>query len=311
MELVYREGIRSVVSRLIATPRRACDVSALRDRQRDSNEARNTDFMSKVRTKNVNVVGANLEQDVILSNSLLLALPLEIRSQIYEHALGGRWLHVHKEGQTVVPCLDPARFRLRHDVIKSSPTRQRLVPALASHDACFSQSAGARTSERLPLALLQTCRQVYLEARLVPFCTNTFIFQRRSFLESFFLMQGWERGLALRRVVLMHLFDNDYGLHHFMPNVKHISVFVLLYRRASHSAITRKRSYTRTFEEFHQDVPSLASARVCLEFCGAHARTEGLAWMEDWDFRTAESNIENLLTRGVPLSARTRTLLEV
>jgi hypothetical protein len=37
---------------------------------------------------------------------------------------------------------------------------------------------------------------------------------------------------------------------------------------------------------------------------------DGFDWLNDWDFRTAESNIEGLLIKGAPLSARTLSLLE-
>jgi hypothetical protein len=240
-------------------------------------------------------------------DSRLLALPVELRRQIYEYAVGGNWLHVGTEGRSVRPCVNPRRFRLRRDVIKSSPTRQRFTHALASHDECFTACVEQETSTRLCLALLQVCRQVYFEARLVPFSANTFVFKQRFVLERFFLVQGWERGLALRSVIFMHLLDNDYGLHHLMPNVKHVLFFVLLYRRAERG--TRERSYIRTFTDYRNDIHSLVSAEVCLEFCGGYD-TEGLNWLNDWDFRMAESNIEGLLIKGHPLSARTLSLLE-
>ena len=239
--------------------------------------------------------------------SWFLALPVEIRLQIYEHAVGGDWLHVGAEGRSVRPCLDPRRFRLRRDVIKSSPTRQRFTHALALHDRCFTACVEQETSDRLCLALLRVCRQVYFEARLVPFSANTFVFKQCFVLERFFLVQGWERGLSLRRVVFMHLLGDDYGLHHLMPNVKHILFFVLLHCRADHGA--RERSYIRTFVDYRKDVHSLVSAEVCLEFCGGYG-TKGLDWLNDWDFRTAESNIEDLLIKCTPLSARTLSLLE-
>jgi hypothetical protein len=237
----------------------------------------------------------------------LLALPLELRHQIYGHVLGGNWLHVNAEGQSVRICLNPRRFRLRYDVIKSSPTRQRFISAHASHDDCFADCAKQETSWRLCLGILHVCRQVYLEARLVPFTTNTFVFEQRLVLERFFLMQGWERGLALRSVIFMHLLGNDYGLHHLMPNVKHILIFVLLYPHTDYGV--RERSYIRTFTEYRNDIHSLASARICLEFYGGYG-TDGLGWLNDWDFRLAESNIEELLTKGTPLSLRTQSLLE-
>jgi hypothetical protein len=241
------------------------------------------------------------------TESRLLALPSEIRCQIYELVLGGNWLHVCAEGRSVRLCLDPRRFRLRYQVIKSSPTRQRFTPPLAWHDGCFAECVEQVTSNPGHLDLLQVCQQVYFEARLVPFSADTFVFERRLVLERFFLVQGWERGLALRRAVFMHLLDSDHGLHHLIPNVRHVLMFALLYRRTGHG--TRERSYIRTFTDYRSDIRPLASAKVCFEFCGGNG-ADGLDWLNGWDFRTAESDIEDLLTKGTPLSARTLSLPE-
>lgn len=238
--------------------------------------------------------------------SRLLILPAEIRQLIYGFVFGGNWLHVNSEGSTVRPCLKPHRFHLRYEVIKNSPTRQRFVQGLASHDECFAEYTKGETADQLCLGLLQVCRQVYDEARLVPFSANTFIFKQRSVLQRFFLAQGWERCLALRRAILMYLLDSDYGLHHLMPNVKHVLIFVLLYRRIGQGA--RERSYARTFVDYRSDIRSLVSAKICLEFC-SDCDAEGLGWLNDWDFRMAESNIEDLLMKGTPLSVRTLSLL--
>lgn len=48
---------------------------------------------------------------------------------------------------------------------------------------------------------------------------------------------------------------------------------------------------------------------VCLEICGGYG-TEGVDWLNDWDFRVAESRIEDLLIKRIPSSSRTRSLLE-
>jgi hypothetical protein len=126
-------------------------------------------------------------------------------------------------------------------------------------------------------------------------------------LERYFLVQGWERGPALRRAVFMRLLDSDYRFHHLIPNVRHVMMFVLLYRRTDNGM--GERSYVRTFADYCSDIRSLASAKICLEFCGGYD-ADDLDWLNDWNFRTAESDIEDLLTKGMPLSARDLTLLE-
>lgn len=221
-------------------------------------------------------------------------LPGELRNRIYGLVLGTYWLHVSKDGSTVEICLKPGRFRTRCDLIKSSPTRQRFVPAYAYHHECHRR-------KRLPLDLLMVCRQVYLEARLIPFSANVFVFERRSVLTRFLNMHGEERSLALRSLLLEYLLDVDHESHRLLAGVERIMVFALLFDRVQFRL--GEHSHVTTFTSLREQMVSLKSAEVCLEFCGAMR-------MSDWDFRRAEANIEDYLEGGLYLSDRTRKLLE-
>jgi hypothetical protein len=75
------------------------------------------------------------------------------------------------------------------------------------------------------------CRQVYSEARLLPFSMNIFVFERRSILACFLKTQSEERGLALRSLLLECFLDVDHESHRFLAKVKHITVFALLFDR--------------------------------------------------------------------------------
>lgn len=106
--------------------------------------------------------------------------------------------------------------------------------------------------------------------------------------------------------MFVSLLDIDHDFHHLVPNGKHILIFVFLYHHNIHG--TRERALARTFTDFYKDIPSLSSAEVCLEYYGRNS--SGVRqWVKDWDFRTAESDIEDLLTKGTKLTERTLSLL--
>jgi len=220
-------------------------------------------------------------------------LPGELRNRIYELALGTHWLHVSRDGSTVQLCQKPSRFCTRRDLIKSSPTRQKFVAAYAHHPECHR-------GKSLPLDLLIVCRQVYLEARLIPFSANIFVFERRSALMRFLEIQREERSLALRSLLLGYLLDVDHESHRLLARVERMMVFALLFDRAEYRL--GQHSHTATFTSLREHLPFLKWADVCLEFCAS-------ASVGDWDFRRAEANIEDYLTGGVPLSDRSRKLL--
>ncbi len=106
-----------------------------------------------------------------LPPSRLLSLPLEIRLQIYTLALHS----------TPLPSSTP---------LEPVPSHQHPLPLLATHHR---------------LALLLVNRQIYNEARLLPFTTNTFLF-RKSFGSSVYAakkflgqLERWQRE-AVRRL---------------------------------------------------------------------------------------------------------------
>jgi hypothetical protein len=190
---------------------------------------------------------------------------------------------------------------MRRDIIKSSPTRQRFVPAYAYHHECHVDRGECARGEKLPLELLMVCQQIYSEARLIPFSANIFVFERRSVLSRFLKTHREERSLAMRSLLLEYLLDVDHESHRLLARIERIMVFALLFDRTKYRS--GGHSHTATFTSLREHMTCLSSANVCLEFCGPTRAS-------DWDFRRAETDIEDYLTGGVCLSDRTRELLE-
>jgi hypothetical protein len=234
------------------------------------------------------------------ADCLLLSLPAELLNKIYKEVLGNHWLHVSRDGRSVKLCLRPDRFHMRRNVIKSSPTRQRFIPAFAFHYECHLEHESRPGLTTLSLGLLRTCQRVYSEARLFPFSANTFVFQRCSVVDRFFESHGRERSLAMKSVLLEYLLDVDHESHGLLTEVENIMVFALLLDRADFRS--GMHSHIHMFASLRQRKSCFVSADVCLEYCGTSR-------MSDWDFRRAETDIERYLTGGACLSDRTRKLL--
>ena len=95
----------------------------------------------KIKSKALRLLGKRLKHQC----SKLLILPGEIRNKIYAFALGG-------DVYRLKPLIDPNSYP------KPPPDRPVGFIQVCPH----------------PLGLLLTCRQVYQEARLYPFKSNTF-----------------------------------------------------------------------------------------------------------------------------------------
>jgi hypothetical protein len=104
--------------------------------------------------------------------SLLAKLPLELRLQIYQYAIGDSTIHVveFKQRLAHVECssrldVDIERACIPHRYKNERPDWSDDIP-----DWKFDTLLGAR------LALLQTCRQIYAESIDILYSTNTFDF---------------------------------------------------------------------------------------------------------------------------------------
>jgi hypothetical protein len=138
-----------------------------------------------------------------------LRLPPELRSRIWEYALGGHTLRTIYLG-----------------------ARRRSVPRMVPS-----------TAERMyGLDLLRTCRQIYTETALLPYKTNTFSFSPQgstryhlSYLKLFqraqidkIQIEASDIGVDMYRLLSDVLEKNSLA---FLPNLKHITVVYFKYQR--------------------------------------------------------------------------------
>ncbi|OCL03702.1 hypothetical protein AOQ84DRAFT_392084 [Glonium stellatum] len=137
------------------------------------------------------------------SQSPLLDLPAELRNRIYEFVLGGELLHVYRSsyrdtGFHITICqsqsaeansykrfMDPSideRAKITSKYTRKVSLQNYFTvgdeyyvdPCSSRHTRGECYNAG---NPSLDLSLLRVCKQIYYEARLVPYSTNAFGFQ--------------------------------------------------------------------------------------------------------------------------------------
>jgi hypothetical protein len=156
-----------------------------------------------------NVEDAVAEQD---SRCLLLELPIELRLQIYN------WLHlatpIHQAHLALYPAPMYSAYFLKAVMPKfelPTPSKGPFPMSLVSDSRHSAESADASRPEApglaqllpasrplccVPAALLRCCRQVYEEARDIPFSSNEFVF-----------VNWFSSGLSVASAVLHNLQD--------------------------------------------------------------------------------------------------------
>ncbi|KAF2088904.1 hypothetical protein K490DRAFT_64116 [Saccharata proteae CBS 121410] len=129
-----------------------------------------------------NPTSLGMPQDVLprftqASSGLLNKLPAKIRMRIYELALGGNVLEIASlEGPGLCILQGPLG-----DVVW--PTKP--VHAIPRLDRQVVASDYPREQGRYNMSLLKTCRQIYSEARLIPYSHNMFTFASEMNLAKF------------------------------------------------------------------------------------------------------------------------------
>jgi hypothetical protein len=143
-------------------------------------------------------------------------MPPEVRTRILEYALSGNALHIFRNpNQTSMRTTRPSCK------VCVSPCwcSVRITAFLASHDdrhrlhrhVCYTNVFGYR----LVLSLLQSCSQIYMEASLLPFTQNHFIFGETELLPLFTSKLAPAQAaaitsLSLDNITVFNLFDDSY-----------------------------------------------------------------------------------------------------
>ncbi|KAF8134726.1 hypothetical protein K438DRAFT_1883156 [Mycena galopus ATCC 62051] len=131
--------------------------------------------------------------------NLLLKLPLELREYIYDVALGGRWISMGAVNPVSIPGKQ-GRSVVRSTCYEAVDDAEDV--RCMDSTTCYLGSTA--TKAKIPIALLLTCRQVYLEALPTLHQRNMFLFPACNFDGLFFAALG----------------------RHCLPHIRHLNVYV-------------------------------------------------------------------------------------
>ena len=123
-----------------------------------------------------------------MDRSPLARLPPEIRVTIYTLILGGQDVHVRNIGNIISHsiCTNPVSHQQTLTAIKNRTVEDVSFPEEFDHYYCATYSLSLRpTPIRLDLRIFCVCREIYREAALLPFKTNTFVFSHASQIQLF------------------------------------------------------------------------------------------------------------------------------
>ncbi|KAJ6554210.1 hypothetical protein B0H19DRAFT_1293719 [Mycena capillaripes] len=137
--------------------------------------------------------------------TLLLELPLEIRECIYEAALGGRWISM-KLGVTEA-SREKGHFVVQSTIYQPIDDSDELHSLPVDDKWARRKPELPPSGEGIPIALLLTCRQVYLEALPIMHRRNTFYFQADQFAPIVLSSLGLYCLPNIRSISIVHYVD--------------------------------------------------------------------------------------------------------
>ncbi|KAL9076184.1 MAG: hypothetical protein Q9161_001231 [Pseudevernia consocians] len=156
------------------------------------------------------------------ASSLLLMLPQEVKNRIYHFVCGGHMVHilqndqnhVHVHGDDSVElshatCIEPLseeQVQNEFDSADLDVVAWNIAAAEDRHEVCHgpppTQKDGHKPNQ-LSLTFLRSCRQIYLEANMVPYTDNTFAINCNDTLERFARVRFQNKqNLAIRSLCL-------------------------------------------------------------------------------------------------------------
>lgn len=207
-----------------------------------------------------------------VATSPLLRLPTELRLYIYEHILGGETLHIRFKAfnsvedlrQTYnsfgsmlsVSSLMGRRTKLTHYICNAKSSESEIYERFLAQDWQDHKSAhcmmgfrheGCMTlNKHIELSLLRVCRQIYQEAKLIPYTSNAFSFgvnwAFQEFVPSLGLAQRHAittihlriviNGINARDAQAIHNWDlGGIPVHHTLPLTSLRALHVHIYQR--------------------------------------------------------------------------------
>ena len=195
------------------------------------------------------------------ADSLLLRLPQELKTPIYELVLGGQLIHIYLLDKNLKfayhLCQAHISERRAQEIFTISNEPWFSEETSDRHNACYNVTMIQEISFQCPvqsdvtseihaglnLALLRCCRQIYQEARLTTFSANTWSFSRASDLEMVFdhglnLRFLAETNFPIRRlhldVIIRFKNDEEYWNQAFRKIVEHLKILQHFYVNIDH-----------------------------------------------------------------------------
>ena len=156
---------------------------------------------------------SNLTAAIAIHNAStpLLGLPPELKNKIYELVFGGRVVHISQDQYHDILKWDNRICYTKMTEEKAQEIFNNEMPdqwydwdCPRRHGICHCRPfKNAPRSVRT--TLLRTCRQLYNEAKYIPYSTNTFGFRSPEVLHNFIsltLLHGTEHPLAIRSIMI-------------------------------------------------------------------------------------------------------------
>jgi len=167
--------------------------------------------------------------------SRLLQLPAELRNQIYEFVLGGQLIHIRCRDDLDLPFSKPILSRQLCIAKETELEAYKKFKVSDQHPGSGPPYSIGNCEDRhstcehelwskLSPTILRTCRQIYREARLVPYHANTFSFTSADTLDQFVTSLIPVQKLAIRSLHLDMMFDDEYDRREYNECLKNTVV---------------------------------------------------------------------------------------
>lgn len=186
------------------------------------------------------------------TKSLLLKLPQELKNRIYGLVCGGQDVHISSEyirgfGTQLLSsiCQDPgsqvASYE-RFSAVRANDHTSKYERPFFTHGICILAKREMGIPEVLGRNLLLSCSQIYHEAKLLPFSSNTFFFTAPSDLNPFSKKLSPAMRRAVRSIHLDIELKGEFSERQWNKTVS--TVVVSKFKGLQHFSLSIRRRHT-------------------------------------------------------------------
>ena len=160
-------------------------------------------------------------RSTVNSQNPFLRLPQELKNRIYELVLGEQLLHVKRDWTTSTTKKFIKEQRFTNQICSSQISEKGALDCFKTqkgsnlfvdgielrHSNCYpsKDKSSSYSPDRMNINLLHTCRQIYNEARFIPYSTNTFSFDTPRNLRAFIHLLT-QKGANLNQAIrILHI----------------------------------------------------------------------------------------------------------